>query len=308
MEVVNVCRANFDYKLSPRGHRIKNTVVSNVVSTKIIDKVLDLKICVNKSEAVVFDIVTYTVTIKNISDKLIENITFIDHKSFLTSFVVNTLFVNNKNITCRSPEEGLYLGDLQPCDEIIVSFQMLIDKNSSSKYVYNYFEIAYDYLFNIELLPARIILKSDFAATYVRALLKQFDILSILNLPFEDTQLIEDIDITEDIHLSMKKLVSTPIISVASAPLTKCLRLILIGTINYTLFGIIDKPTINSTITVYSDDFTDSFVISTLVPESMNLLNLEEIENINFHIENFQKVILENNRLLIQTLILLKIY
>ncbi|GFZ30002.1 hypothetical protein CSC2_05280 [Clostridium zeae] len=308
MEVVNICRADFDYKLRPRGHRIKKTVVSNVVCTKIIDKVLDLTICVNKSEAVVFDLLTYTVTIKNISNKLIENITFIDHKSFLTSFVVNTLYVNNKSIPCTFPEEGLYLGDLHPCDEILVNFQMLINEDSSCKNVYNFFEIAYDYLFNIELPPTRIILKSDIATTYIKAIFKQFDILSILNLPFKDNQLIDDIDITEDISLSIKKLVSTPIISVASSPLTKCLRLILIGNIDYTLFCIVDKLNKTSKMNFYSDDFIDSFIVSVLVPESMNLLNLEEINNIKFHVDNFQKVILENNRLLIQSLILLEIH
>jgi uncharacterized repeat protein (TIGR01451 family) len=307
MDVVNICRVDFDYKLKPRGPRIKKTVVSNMVCTKIIDKVLELKICVDKPQAYIFDLLTYTVTIKNISDRLIENITFIDHKSTLTSFVVNTLYVNTKEIPCTSPEEGLYLGDLYPGSEILVIFQMLIDEDSSSKEICNFFELAYDYLFNIELPPTRIILKSDFATTLVKAIFEQFDILSILNLPFEDTQLLEDIDIFEDISLSIKKLVATPIISVAASPLTKSLRLILIGNINYTLFCIVDNNKKISKPNLYSDDFTDSFIVSVLVPESMNLLNLENIDNISFRIDSYQKTILENNRLLVQSLLLLEI-
>jgi uncharacterized repeat protein (TIGR01451 family) len=308
MEVVNICRANFDYKFSPRGHKIKKTVVSNIVCTKVIDKVLDLSICVNKAEAVVFDLLTYTVNIKNISNKIIENITFLDHKSILSSFIVNTLYVNRESIPCISPDEGLYLGDLPPCGDIAITFQMMIDKGSSSKYIYNFFEIAYDHIFNIELPPARIILKSDFTTTYVKAIRKEFDILSILNLPFKESQLMEDIEFTEDIFLCLKKLVATPVTSVASAPLTSCLRLILIGNINYNLYGIIDKSTVKLNSLAYSDVFTDSFIISILVPESMNLLQLEEVNNIDFNIENSQKIILESNRLLIQTLILLEIH
>lgn len=308
MEVVNICRVSFEYKLSPTGHIIKNTVISNVVCSKIVNKVLDLKICVNKTEAVVFEALTYTIVIKNISDKLIENITLLDHKSFLTSFIVNTLYVNTKNIICNSPVDGLYLGSLLPCDEIIISFQMLINENSSSKYIYNFFEIAYDYLFNIELPPTRIVLRSFSACTYVKALCKQFNILSALRLPIIIHNLAENIYISEDISLCIKKLVATPVVSTNSPPLKSCLRLILIGTITYTVLGTTNKSDSKSKNPLYINIFTDSFITSILVPKSMNLLNIDKINNINFQIESYQKCKLTDRKLLVQTLVMVKIH
>ncbi|WP_373600689.1 DUF11 domain-containing protein [Paraclostridium bifermentans] len=174
MKVVNECRVDYKYRLSLKSPIINKTIFSNIASTQIIKESLKLSKSVNKKSTYTFDILIYTITIKNISDSIIKNIFFKDDIPKSTRFIENSVKINNIKLRCLNPNEGFYIEKLDAKDSIELSFKVLVVPINYYNIIENFSIIEYDYIYNVEEAPYLVKKESNIVKTkYAKKIFKQ---------------------------------------------------------------------------------------------------------------------------------------
>ncbi|MGL6105482.1 DUF11 domain-containing protein [Romboutsia sp.] len=166
MKINNECRINYQYRLSSYSPIIMKTVCSNTVSTDIIRCMLKVDKYVDKKYTSAFDILTYTIVIKNISKLFITKIFFQDKIPKGTRFIENSVTVDGFERRCVNIECGFYIGNLKAEGEAKITFKTITLPSCFSHIIKNYSTIEYDYIFNVEKCPARICMESNNVTTF----------------------------------------------------------------------------------------------------------------------------------------------
>ncbi|APF24005.1 DUF11 domain-containing protein [Clostridium butyricum] len=168
MIVINQGRVNYRYKVSEEGPLIYDTVFSNRVVTSIIDFYLKVSKEVDKLIANIYDVITYTISINNISNESVSNIVLNDEIPEGTNFIKDSVKVNGVTQYNLTPE-NLYIGNLQPSENIIISFKVSVANNchQCKDNIINYGIVCYDFVYNIEKDPIRIYLLTNKVNTYI---------------------------------------------------------------------------------------------------------------------------------------------
>lgn len=236
MEVTNQCRVDFEYRLSPPGPIICNTIFSNIVKTVIIEKLVVAVKKVDKPIACIFDILTYTITIKNKSMHYAANIFFQDIVPKGVQFICGSVKVNwikNKNL---DPNKGFYLGTLKPFSKCFVSFKVVVLPLTLDSILKNYAHITYDYVYNLEKPPIRVCIKTNTTCTIVKNILfKQINVSNKFAIRNKCICVKNLIKITTKIKIIKTKIVDTPTgISEEGFYLTGS-KILIIGTVKYSI-------------------------------------------------------------------------
>ncbi|EDT77012.1 DUF11 domain-containing protein [Clostridium butyricum] len=168
MIVINQGQVNYRYKVSEEGPIIYDTVLSNRVVTSIIDFYLKVNKEVDKLMANIYDVITYTVSIQNISNEIVYNIVLKDETPKGTNFIKDSLKVNGVTQYNLTPE-NLYIGNLQPSQNVIISFKVSVASNchKCKDNIINYGIVCYDFIYNIEKDPIKICLLTNKVNTYI---------------------------------------------------------------------------------------------------------------------------------------------
>lgn len=183
MYVLNRCRLDYKYRLSPCSPIVSKTISSNIVSTQIIKDNLKIVKFVDKEKAGVFDSLKYTIFIYNISNSIISNIFFRDNIPKDTRFIENSLTINNIKRKCLNPKIGFCIKKLQSKEKVKISFKVII-VNSSCFCINNTSNIMYDYIYNIQEKPIKICKQSNTVKTKCENnILEEFSIKDIIKLP-----------------------------------------------------------------------------------------------------------------------------
>lgn len=161
MRVINESRVDFQYKLHPKGHIVTKTTFSNIVSTIIVDTILVVKKIVNKNNASIYDILTYTIEIQNISNKQVNNLRVEDILPEGTKFVNNSLKINNVYYSCANIESGVFLGSIGSNVTIVLSFDVVINEIDVIASLINFCVVTFDYIYNVEESPTLISMYSN---------------------------------------------------------------------------------------------------------------------------------------------------
>lgn len=159
MKVINECRVDYRYRLSPQSPVICKTTCSNIVSTQIIKNIIEVVKYVDKKSTFSFDILIYTIKIKNISTVDLYNILFQDDIPSNTKFIENSFTVNNVVSRCTNPKKGYLIKYLKCGEEIVISFKVIVLPYNISNEISNFSTISYEQIYNIEKPP--IIIKLD---------------------------------------------------------------------------------------------------------------------------------------------------
>lgn len=169
MIVINQGRVNYSYKISEDEPIIYETICSNSVVTIIIRYNLYVEKKVDKVIASLWDIVTYTIYICNISENEVENIYMKDDIPKNEEFIKDSISINGVIKYGENPK-NLFIGNLQAYKKIIVSFKVVISKcyYKCLTAAVNYGEVCYDYLYNIEELPKRMCLVTNKVTTIIK--------------------------------------------------------------------------------------------------------------------------------------------
>lgn len=169
MIVINQGRVNYRYKISEEGPVIYDTIMSNRVVTCVVDMNLSANKEVDKSIAFVYDILTYTINITNVSLEKVENIVLKDTIPEGTSFIEDSVKINGIIQYGETPEE-LYVGSLQSYGKMKITFEVIIigNCNNYKDEIINSGTVCYDFRYNIEKEPLRMCLLTNTVTTYVR--------------------------------------------------------------------------------------------------------------------------------------------
>lgn len=225
MRLINECRVDYRYKLGENSPTIRKTIVSNMVSTEIINEMLLVTKFVNKEKVSTFEVLIYEVIISNISSEKVKNIFFQDILEEAIIFIKNSVKINDKTKRCLDVEKGFFIRDLLVNDREKITFKALaIDKNNSS-IIENQSILEFDYVYNIEECAKRREKESNkVLSTCQNNLFKQIKLLNYIGLP-NNLQKIESIKYKLEI-------LETKLLSSKTSNLT---RLLVIGKIEYEL-------------------------------------------------------------------------
>lgn len=234
MKVINQSRVDFQYKLYSKGTIIAKTIFSNTVATVITKDVLKAKKQVDKTIASGFDILTYTITISNISNNNITNVFFQDLISEDVKFINNSIKINGAKKRCVNPKDGFNIGTIETCSSLIISFKVVVLPRISLHNINNYSELTYDYIYNVEMPPTRVTIKTNEVCTMIEnRLFKQFNVNNTLKISSK-FPLIDSIEhIKIKINILKTKIIETPIVSTNNNYKSNLCSLIVIGNIEY---------------------------------------------------------------------------
>ncbi|MZQ85024.1 DUF11 domain-containing protein [Paenibacillus sp. 5J-6] len=103
---------------------------SNTVDTPVVGPVITIRKKANTSEAVLGQIVTFTLTIAN-KGNLDAQVTLFDTMPDGTSLVPNSVIVNGVPMPMAKPDKGIYVGTIHMDQHIEVNFQIIVLQPSS---------------------------------------------------------------------------------------------------------------------------------------------------------------------------------
>lgn len=268
MEVTNQCRVDFNYKLSPPGPIICNTIFSNVVKTIIIEKLVVAVKKVDKPIACIFDILTYTVCLKNKSMYYVSNIFFQDIVPCGVKFICGSVKVNWIKNKKADPNKGFYIGTLKPFSKCLISFKVVVLPLTLDLILKNRAFITYDYFYNLEKHPIRVTIKTNTTYTIVKNILfKQINITNKFKIqnPFICNK--DLIKISTKVNIIKTKIVDTPIgISDEGTYLTGS-KILIIGSIKYSI-TYLDKEFSGICCEKFIKGFSTSIVVPKMICQS----------------------------------------
>lgn len=172
MKLINECRVEFQYRTSPKGPIILETISSNRVETDLIKKILKVEKTVDKKCTYIFDILTYTINIINVCDEVIAKAFVQDEIPKETRFIENSVVVNNIRRREINPQDGFHIVNIKSKEKITIKFKVLVlpqyGQYDGDEIIKNYSIIEYDYLYNIEKPKDRININSNEVGTFVK--------------------------------------------------------------------------------------------------------------------------------------------
>ncbi|MCC0648975.1 DUF11 domain-containing protein [Clostridioides sp. ZZV15-6598] len=184
MKSINEYGGDFSYKLLSRSPIITKTTFSNMVSNDMSGNILKVEKYVDKECASVFDILTYTIVVTNISSRKTGNIFFKDYISKYIKFINNTVEVNGIKKGGLNPQQGFYIGKISGNCKKIISFKSIALANSACRVIENHANIYYYYKYDIEKFPMKISIESNYVYTSIKkAVFKQLNISNTLKAP-----------------------------------------------------------------------------------------------------------------------------
>ncbi|MCC0636233.1 DUF11 domain-containing protein [Clostridioides sp. ES-S-0001-02] len=184
MRGINEYGGDFSYELLSRSPIITKTTFSNIVSNDMSGNILEVEKYVDKECASVFDILTYTIIVTNMSNRKTGNIFFKDYISKYIKFINNTVEVNGIRKGGLNPQQGFYIGKINGNCKKIISFKSIVLANSACRVIENHANIYYYYKYDMEKFPMKISIESNRVYTSIKkAVFKQLNISNTLKAP-----------------------------------------------------------------------------------------------------------------------------
>jgi len=186
MQVVNQGQVNYEYQIAKDQPIIKKTHWSNSVRTLVLDKRIEVLKQADKKVATVYEEITYTITVCNVSSLTIKNLFFKDDVPNELQFIHNTVSIDGIKKRCISPIEGFEIGHLIPGGCRIISFKSVVLPRSEQHRIENWGRVDYDYIYNIELPAVTVTVNSNKIATVIeRRIFNQFSHETKLIIPYK---------------------------------------------------------------------------------------------------------------------------
>lgn len=271
MDVKNECRIDYKYRLSSQSPVINKTICSNVVSTQIIKNSIEVTKYVNKESTFSFDILIYTVIIKNTSTLDLNNVLFQDNIPSNTKFIENSFTVNKIKSRCTNPQKGYIIDCLKSCEQIEIGFKVLVLPYNMCNEIMNFSTISYGHIYNVEKPPIVINLNSNKVTSKLESnkIFKQILVNKYINT-YDDINFIKNCEYDIDI-------IKTKIINNLNNNLS---TLVVLGKVSFKILYESDNCH-----TCNDECIEDVFGFSTyiIVPIGINLVHKK---NIKYNIED----------------------
>lgn len=260
MYIINKCKINYKYKFSVLSPVISKTIISNTAFTKIIQEKIQVNKFVNEEQTGLFNLLKYTILIYNISDEVVYNLFFKDIIPKGTSFIENSLTINNVEKRCANPELGFFIKKINIKGKIEITFKVIVT-NAKYSYIKNTSDVEYDYICNVkEKLIRRFIESNTVKTKYEDNLFKQVLIRNTINLSSKI-----------DYITKVKYVPKITAIKLLNCYIKERCGLLIIGKINYFIFCKYNGKS-------YIIEEISGFSICTLAPIGIAYLNNIDIK------------------------------
>ncbi|URZ17988.1 hypothetical protein [Clostridium felsineum] len=184
MRIVNIVQVDFKYRLSKDTSVITKTTFSNKVVTTIVEKPLIIKMWVNKSCSLFYDILSYKIEIHNVSGGKIEKLLLRDFLPEGINFIYNSLHINHELYRCTNVEGLIFIGEIEEDEKVEISYKVVINEKCKLDIIKNMAEVTFECIYNIEEKPIRISIYSNVVDTILkRNLFKEFIVKNKINIP-----------------------------------------------------------------------------------------------------------------------------
>ncbi|MGL5153254.1 MAG: DUF7507 domain-containing protein [Clostridium sp.] len=121
----NEALVNFNYTVDPANvDGVGSSERTNVVSTTIVQAVIETKKSVDNGYVDVDEVLTYTIEVKNTGNTVANNVVIYDTIPLNTQFIENSVEVNGAVVIGDNPLTGIFYGSLQPGEEGFVTFKV----------------------------------------------------------------------------------------------------------------------------------------------------------------------------------------
>ncbi|MGL4849975.1 MAG: hypothetical protein ACRC28_13825, partial [Clostridium sp.] len=135
--------ASVTFKLLGESNLKRSNILETQVG-KVIGDALIIKE-VDKSVAIVNDVLTYTIKIENISEIPLINGIFTDVASEEFSFIYDSLTIDGTKTINGNPLNGLVIKDLAPGEITVISYKMYVNAVPTSGYSSNNSKVSFNY-------------------------------------------------------------------------------------------------------------------------------------------------------------------
>lgn len=184
MKIVNQGRVDVEYVIHKQLPIVRDTKVSNRVTTYILEGRLFIKKEASKEAVGVLETYQYKIHIMNISMIPVHHIKLMDDVPANLHMVSNATKVNGKKTRGQCIREGIRIGTLNPreCCEIEFSAYALCAPRGVC--VCNYAQVQYDYLYQIDKKPVKFLQDSNAVITKIEnRLVRSMTIQATLCVP-----------------------------------------------------------------------------------------------------------------------------
>jgi uncharacterized repeat protein (TIGR01451 family) len=261
MKVINQARVDFEYFLCNIPYVMPTTIFSNIAITYLIEYALKVEKKADKKTVCTFDIITYTITIKNISNKKVNGVEFFDTIPYGANFIINSVHINGKLKICLNPEYGITVGTIEPYESVLINFNVVVIPKICLRTITNYSELIYDYIYNVELKPAKIKIKTNCVNTQIKNNLFKYSSVTskIIRLKFKysSLKLIQTDVIVKNIETKV-----IPILP--SSKESDLCKILITATLHYNI--VFYKKSSNKSKREYSLELTEGFSCLMTVP------------------------------------------
>lgn len=142
----NISTGTFGFKLP--GSNIEE--IADVTSNKVIIYISNASLTIDKTSdldfAMIHDIITYTIVIRNNGDVKAENIIFKDKLAKGTKFIPRTLTVNGKKTNSVNIEVGINVGSLEVGESLEIKYQVEVIATTCNRRIENIASAKFSYV------------------------------------------------------------------------------------------------------------------------------------------------------------------
>ncbi|UHA74272.1 DUF7507 domain-containing protein [Paenibacillus sp. 481] len=116
----------FEARLLPGEPLLPFSVLSNTVTTQVVEGNVTIQKSADRTTTVIGDTVTYTLQLTSSGNATVTNVSVTDNIPNGTVFVTNSVFVNGVNRPGADPVSGIIIGTLPPGGTATVTFQVRV--------------------------------------------------------------------------------------------------------------------------------------------------------------------------------------
>ncbi|MCU9814245.1 hypothetical protein [Paraclostridium sp. AKS73] len=165
--IKNSATISYQYYIDPNQQPISNTATSNIVTTIINAYSANLTKSVNKSYAMVGDILNYEIIASNTGTVPLTNVNLKDIIPNGSTFVDGSVFVDGVNIPVANPNIGFTINDVLPGGNVVVTFKATVTSIPNPPQINNSANINFKYRLSPTLPYVDATLNSNTVTTNV---------------------------------------------------------------------------------------------------------------------------------------------
>lgn len=143
--IENIAKIPFKYQISQSSTIIDSEKDSNIVDTMANYVCMNISKSVDKSYALIGDILYYKVEVSNSGNINAINIVFLDSIQAEAAFTPGTVAINGISYPDYNPNQGFTLGTICPDDTVEVTFQAKVITLPTPNIIYNNSSLVYGY-------------------------------------------------------------------------------------------------------------------------------------------------------------------